>query len=192
MAEGSPKKPHRAAAPPTRAVRSRRSVRTSSIPCSACLAWGPDLDPNWLSPRGQRPRRNGFCGSRVGLLGTEFQFTAEGLHGRGRRCPGELGLRAGHHEGQAGGGRGGLDRAPGGKCSIKETKAIAHRGGGSRRICFPRAPPAWITLKGAALSTRIPLRARAATPPADGGGDLKKKKKKELEKRKKPKPEAKA
>lgn len=165
MGEGSPKKPHRVAAPPTRYEIALLREGELSI-CSACLAWGTDLDPYWSSPRGQRPRRNGFCGSRVGLLGTEFQFTAEGLLGRVRRGPGELGLRAGHHEGQAGGGRGqwgrgGLDRAPGGKCSIKETKAILHREGGSRRICFPRAPPAWITLKGAALSTRISLSARA-------------------------------
>lgn len=71
---GSPKKPHGAAAPPTRAVRSSSSEELST--CSSHPAWGPDLDPYWPSPRGQRPRRNGFCGSRVGLLGTEFQFTA--------------------------------------------------------------------------------------------------------------------
>lgn len=102
------KKPHRAAAPPTRAVRSRRSVKTSSLPAAPVLRGGPpDLGSYWPSPRGQRPRRNGFCGSRVGLFRTDFQFTAEGLlRCRGRRGLGELGLRAGHHEGQAGGGGG--------------------------------------------------------------------------------------
>lgn len=106
MGEGSPKKPHRVAAPPTRYEIALLREGELSI-CSACLAWGTDLDSYWSSPRGQRPRRNGFCGSGVGLLGTEFQFTAEGLLGRVRRGPGELGLRAGHHEGQAGGGGGG-------------------------------------------------------------------------------------
>lgn len=165
-------------APPTRAVRSSCSEELST--CSSRPAWGPDLDPYWPSPRGQRPRRNGFCGSRVGLLGTEFQFTAGRVPRSRAPRPRGVGLARGTPPGTGWLGEG---RAPGGKCSIKETKATLYRGGGSRRICFPPAPPAWITQKGAALSTCIPLSARAARLPADGGGDLKKKKKSQSQKR---------
>lgn len=132
------------------------------------LAWGPDLDPSWLSPRGQRPRSNGFCGSRVGLLGTKFQFAAERLLGRGRRGPGELGLRGTPRGTGLGVGEVGLAWAPGGRCSIKTPKPrTTHCGRGIGRVCFPPAPPAW-TLKGAALFTRIRMSAHAAMRRGEG------------------------
>lgn len=160
------RKSHTGSPPHPRAMRSRCSVRASSLSAVPVLRGAP----TWI-PTGQVPAVSARAvmvsvGLESGCWAPSFNSL---LKGSSVACVAALGswacARDTTRDKLAGGrgqwGRGGLDRAPGGKCSIKETKAILHREGGSRRICFPRAPPAWITLKGAALSTRISLSARA-------------------------------
>lgn len=96
---GSPKKPHGAAAPPT---LWDRAAQRSSLPAVRILRGAP----TWI-PIGQVPVVSARAvtvsvGLESGCWAPSFNSPPEGFLGRGRRGPGELGLLAGHRQGQAG------------------------------------------------------------------------------------------
>lgn len=179
MSEESSEKPRRPRQHPrARAIAPLGGYYVST--CSVRLAWDPDLDPSWPSPRGQRPSSNGFYGSRVGLLGTKFQFAAERLLGRGRRGPGQLGLR-GTLRGTGlgvGGGRTGL--GTGRQMFHQDSKATSHPLWKRHRARLLSSCPTRVDTEGRGpLHPHPPERARSE---AAGGGEKGFKRKKNRQK----------